>query len=303
MILTITGPTASGKTDIAVEAALKLGAEIISTDSRQFYRFMDIGTAKPSLSVRSKVKHHFIDCVDPDQPLTAGSFSRMATKVILELTDADIPVIITGGSGLYLMGLTHKFTSPSAPDSKKRRRIRQKLETLNPEKVRRHLLGRYPEVVLKIHEADTRRISRLMELDESDDDNGMPGLDSLPLRFDICEIVLLRKREELFERICERVDLMISSGLRDETLDLVQRGFAQMRVVRETIGYREILQHLAGDFSLEEAASLIKLHTRQYAKRQLTWLRKYGGSELNLPVAESPAVSAERIIELYNKEK
>ncbi len=301
MILAITGPTASGKTDIAVEAASRLGAEIISADSRQFYRFMDIGTAKPSLSVQESIQHHFIDCADPDQPLSAGSFARRAVKVIDKLKNAGTPVLVTGGSGLYLHGLTYQFTTAQAPNSVKRGQIRRKLETQKPEEIRKHLLQKYPGALSRIDEADTRRLSRLLEVAESEKDQKLPGLEALPRRFEIFDVVVMRDRDDLNNRINERVDIMISNGLRDETLDLIKRGFGQVRIVKETIGYKEMLQQINGGLSLEEAISRIKLHTKQYSKRQLTWFRKYGGVPIDVPEQESPGLTAERIIEMYHK--
>jgi tRNA dimethylallyltransferase len=273
-VIILLGPTAVGKTGVSILLAKALKTEIISADSMQIYRHMDIGTAKPSHVELEEVPHHLINILSPDQSFSAGMFKDEATKIIngLHLRNK-IPVIV-GGTGLYIRSLTQGlFEGPSA-DWSIREKLKEEEEIYGKEYLYKHLQGIDAEAAVKINPNDSRRIIRAIEV-------AMQGnktisefhiTSTIPGPYDFIKIGLLRDRKELYRLIEERVDKMIEAGLLHETKNLLE--MKPDRTALQALGYKELGRYLQGDIILEEAARLIKKNTKMYAKRQITWFKK-----------------------------
>jgi tRNA dimethylallyltransferase len=273
-VIILLGPTAVGKTGVSILLAKALKTEIISADSMQIYRHMDIGTAKPSPVELEEIPHHLISILSPDQSFSAGMFKEESTKIINGLHVRNKIPVIVGGTGLYIRSLTQGlFEGPSADWS-----IRQKLEEeeqiYGKEYLYKHLQGIDAEAAVKINPNDSRRIIRAIEV-------AMQGnktisefhiTSTIPEPYDFIKIGLSRDRKELYSLIEERVDKMIGAGLLHETKNLLE--MKPDRTALQALGYKELGRYLQGDIKLEEAVRLIKKHTKMYAKRQMTWFRK-----------------------------
>ncbi len=274
IIAVVIGPTAVGKTDIVISALEGMRAEIISADSRQIYRYMDIGTAKPGPEQIQKVVHHLVDCVDPDQPIDAARYAQMASKAIDDVSLRGKFPVVSGGSGMYVRALLEGFFDGPGADAD----VRQDL--IEQEKAEgcgtlHHRLGRVdPDSARRIHPHDLFRTVRALEVFER---TGIPltrwHRDGRKQKLDraFSLVGLYRTRKELYRRIDQRVDEMIGRGLIEEVRGLVKRGYAETLASLSTVGYREMLAMLDGRISREDAVSLMKRNTRQYAKRQMTW--------------------------------
>jgi len=274
-LIAIVGPTAVGKTAAAIDLAERLGTEIISADSRQFYREMSIGTAKPSAEQLARVKHHFVDSHSVSEEYSAGDFERDALALLDRLFRERDTVVMVGGSGLFVRALCEGLDDlPKAPPG-----LREKLnlvfETQGIAPLREKLLAADPAYCRTADLDNPQRVIRALEVFET---TGKP-LSSFQHRktaerpFSVTTIGLNRDRKELYERIDRRVDGMMAAGLLDEVRSLLP--YRHMPALR-TVGYAEIFAHLDGKTSLREAVDRIKQNTRRYAKRQVTWFRKYG---------------------------
>lgn len=279
-ILVILGPTGVGKTKISLELADKIKGEIICADSRQIYRFMDIGTAKPKPEQRRKIIHHLIDIVDPDEKFTAADFDREAKKIIKDLISRGKSPIVVGGSGLYIRALTRGFFKGPRGNSK----IREKLKKIARQKGKEYLHMKLsdvdPEAAQRIHPNNLVRVIRALEVYE---------LTKTPIsqlqkqgeydkrEFDFTKIGLNLDRKKLYAKIEKRVDQMMNEGFLDEVKKLENLGYSKKSTPLKTLGYKELLSYLEGSLSLSEAVDLIKKNTRNYAKRQLTWFKKEEG--------------------------
>lgn len=273
----IVGPTGVGKTEVALDLAETLGGEIISADSRQIYKLMDIGTAKPTPEQRRRVKHHFIDLLYPDQDYSAGDFGRQArAQIRVLLAQGKIPIVV-GGSGLYIRALVDGFSGPRVADREIKEHLRHQAETLGLDSLYRELWRVDLELARRLHPHDRQRILRALEvyritgkpLSQHWGKASLEPSDFYPLFFG-----LTRKREELYIRIERRVDHMITQGLVDEVKGLREQGYHRDLNSMHTVGYREIFAYLEGECELEEAIRLVKKNTKHYAKRQLTWFGK-----------------------------
>lgn len=276
-LVIILGPTAVGKSELALELAQKFSFEIINADSMQLYRGMDIGSAKPSLKERSLVTHHLIDIKDPDEEFSAAQFKNEARNIIFSLTQEGKWALVVGGTGFYLKALTKGlFPAPSA-DLQLRRKLREKGETKGKWYLYQELEKVDPEAASKIHPNDDFRIIRALEVFYL---TGKPISQQQKKHqfkhspFIVLKIGLMRDRKEIYHRIEQRVDKMIKSGLVEEVKQLSKRGYPLTIKPFQSLGYKQILNYLQGDLSLDEAVSLIKRNTKRYAKRQLTWFRK-----------------------------
>lgn len=276
--LVLVGPTASGKSEVALRVAAKTGGEIINADSMQVYRFMDIGTAKPSPEDRKRARHHLIDIVDPSEEFSAARFREAALNCIEEIeANGHIP-IIAGGTGLYIRALCQGlFHGPAA-----RTELREDLiavEAQEPGTLFRKLSEVDFAAAAKIHPNDLRRIVRALEVflasgkKISDLQREWGAGDSG--RFVL--IGLAWERKELYKRINRRVDAMIEAGLENEVRSLLERGLGPDLKPMKALGYRQMLDYTGGLHSLEQTIELIKQETRHYAKRQMTWFRKEPG--------------------------
>lgn len=276
-LVVLAGPTAVGKTKLAVELALRLGAEIISADSMQVYRYMDIGTAKPTPEEKKLVPHHLIDVVTPDQPFTVADYQQLFLKIKKQFEERKVLPLLTGGTGLYIRAVTRGFAFPEGPgDPQLRSRLNEEATRLGKEEMHRKLQAVDPVSAVKIHPNDLKRVLRALEVYFL---TGTPisqqqkaGAFTLP--GETIYIAVTREREELYRRIEKRVDQMLAQGLLEEVRNLLKKGYSPELQSMQGLGYKELIPVVKGESGLEEAVRLLKKRTRNYAKRQLTWLRK-----------------------------
>ena len=276
-ILVLAGPTAVGKSSLAVEVARRVGGEIVSADSRQLYRGLDIGTATPSSEEQQGVRHHLIDTVDPEIRVSAGLFLEQTTNAITDIESRRHPVIVVGGSTLYVEGLVKGLADlPPVPPDLEATLQTEVSRAGGPERLYRELAEADPEAAATLDPTKSHRLVRLLGVVRS---TGQPvsrawqEQGAAPFRTRL--VVLDRPRDELYARIDARVDRMLERGLVEEVRALSARGAAVRPTLEATIGYRELLPVLDGRQSLEDAVVLIKRNSRRYAKRQLTWYRRF----------------------------
>ena len=275
-IVAIVGPTASGKSFLAVHLARRYKGEIISADSVQVYRGLNIGTAKPSVEQRRQIPHHLIDILDPDQNYSAALFRRQADKIIHELDKRRIPVVVAGGTGLYLKVLTRGLFHGPASDSRLRFILHKRAETEGSNGLHRELQRLDPEAASRIHPRDTLRIVRAMEvyyqisrpISEFQREH---GFQENP--YEVFKAGLTLAKDELYRRIEARTDEMIKMGWVEEVRALLNQGYPPDLKTLQSLGYKHIVSYLTGKISLQEAIPIIKRDTRRYAKRQLTWFK------------------------------
>ena len=275
-ILAIVGPTASGKTSLALSVAENYDAEIVSADSRQIYRYFDIGTAKPSVRERTLVKHHFVDVLEPSSEFNAGQFGADARKVITEiLRKGKLPVLV-GGSGLYVKAALDGLFDGPGKDPEIRMMLEAQLQAEGLEALLNTLRSVDPRTLERMKEITPRRVIRALEVyritgrpisEFHSDEKTSPG-------FEAYQVGLLWDRAELYERINGRVEAMIESGLEDEVRTLLSKGYDRHLNVLNTVGYKEVLDFIEGVYSREKMIELIKRNTRRLAKRQMTWFRR-----------------------------
>ena len=272
----IAGPTAVGKTGVSLDVAESIGAEIISCDSRQIYRQLGIGTAKPTPADLATVKHHLIDELDLTEPYSAGIFARMAEVCISDiLNEGHLPLIV-GGSTLYLQALVHGLATIPAIDPAVRERLNKRLIEDGSEILYKELLTTDPEFARTLDKTKTQRVIRGLEVFEGTGKrlSSFHANQASP-RFEFELFVLTRERTTLYERINQRVDQMIDEGLIDEVSGILDRGASKYMAALLSIGYQEVVRFLDGELDRNEMIELIKRNSRRYAKRQLTWFRKY----------------------------
>ncbi len=276
--IVILGPTASGKSDVAIRLAERLGAEVISADSMQVYRGMDIGTAKPPREDLERVRHHLIDVCEPDEPMTVARYCALAMKAYEDITGRGKPAIVAGGTGLYIDALTRGFLFP---DTDADHELRQQLylkaaEDGGTEALHGELAEADPVSASRIHRNDARRIVRALEVLKktgrpiSELQAEAPEASGIPAVF----YGLKADRKIIVGRIERRVDEMLSKGLLKEVEGLIGLGYGNCRVAMQAIGYKELIAHLEGSMSLDEAVARIKAETRKYSKRQMTWFKR-----------------------------
>lgn len=272
-VLILLGPTGVGKTGASILLAKDLNTEIISADSMQIYKGMDIGTAKASAEERSVVRHHMVDIVSPTASYSAGQYIESIIPVIKDLHSRGRVPIITGGTGLYIKALTRGIFSGPSADWTLREDLFSKEES-DPGSLYASLSRLDPATAVNIEKNDIRRLVRALEvcLKSSEKMSLLKETLTKPLPYYFIKIGLTRDREELYRIINRRVDDMLQSGLADEVERLLRIG--PDRTPMQAIGYREISLHLKGTITLDEAIRLIKRNTRRYAKRQFTWFKK-----------------------------
>lgn len=274
--IALVGPTCTGKTVVGIALAQQHHAEIISADSRQIYRYMDIGTAKPTADEQKAVRHHLIDIIDPDVRFSAGEYARRADAVIADLAGLGVQPLFVGGAGLYLQAVMGGlFEAPEIPDDV-RRRIKKQYVRQDSDMLHEMLKKVDAAAAARIHPNDRQRIERALEVYEA---TGIPLTEwhqkkssEKPTR-PLMMIGLNRERGALYRRIDRRVEKMIESGLIEEVQHLLKLGYHEDTFAMKTFGYAEILSYLRGELSLQDAADHIQQQTRRYAKRQLTWFR------------------------------
>ena len=293
-ILVITGPTASGKTALAVELAKLRGGEVVSADSMQIYRGMDIGTAKPTADEMQGVPHHMLDVVEPSENFSVARYVEMAAACVDDILSRGKLPIVAGGTGLYIDSLlSGRDFAAFDPDSDLRARLEADFAARGGEEMLVRLAEVDPESAARLHPNDAKRIIRALEVYES---TGMTitqhnlHTQSIPPRSDALTITLaFDRREDMWARIDRRVDVMMAQGLADEVRTLLSSGLDPRCTALQAIGYKEFTNALTGGGDLQAAAEEVKLRSRQYAKRQLTWFarnqaaKRYSwGSEPNI---------------------
>jgi tRNA dimethylallyltransferase len=294
--LFLVGPTAVGKSEIALLLAERLGGEVISVDSMQVYRGLNIGTAKPSTGARARVPHHLIDVVELTEPFDAARFVALAATAVNGIRAGGRLPIFCGGTGLYFKAFLEGLGEAPPPDG----RLRAELESTPQAELLRELSKRDPVMFGKIDHRNPRRVIRALEVIRL---TGRPFSgqraawrsppSTLPPRPSTV-LGLSRSHEDLRARIDGRVDAMFACGLVEETRQLLLRGLEQNRTAMQALGYRQVVEHLRGGRSLPDTIALIKQRTRQFARRQMTWFRR------QLPVewiALAPADGSEAIVE------
>ncbi len=272
-VIILLGPTCVGKTGVSILLAKAFKTEIISADSMQIYRHMDIGTAKPSPDELKEVRHHLIDILSPDESFSAGLFRDSAVKIIDELHKRGRIPLIVGGTGLYIKTLTRGlFEGPSA-DWPLREKLLEEESVKGAGYLHGYLKEIDPKAAEKIEPNDTRRTIRALEvsLKESRISERQKS-STMPEQYDFIKIGLTRERQELYRLIDKRVERMMEAGLLKETEELLK--MRPDKTPLQALGYKEMKRHLEGELTLDDAVNILKKRTRNYAKRQMTWFRK-----------------------------
>lgn len=292
-ILVVTGPTATGKTALSVELAKKLGGEIVSADSMQIYRGMDIGTAKVTKAEMQNIPHHMIDIADPSEDYSVSRYVEEADAAVRGILSRGRLPIVAGGTNLYIDSLIAGLDfAEKAEDAALRESLNKQYDDIGGEAMLEHLRGFDPERAAKLHPADKRRIVRAVEIyiltgetiTRHDEETK-----KRPKRYDAVKIALtFADRAVLYDRINARVDKMVSDGLFDEVKGLLDSGLSPACTSMQAIGYKEPAAYFRGEMSKDAAIELIKLSSRRYAKRQLTWLRRDDSIHWHFSAGELP---------------
>jgi tRNA dimethylallyltransferase len=298
-LIVIAGPTASGKTGLAIEAAKVFDGEIIGADSMQIYKYMDIGTAKPTKEERAAVKHHMIDFLEPDEEYSVADYTEEAHKVIAEITSRGKLPIMCGGTGLYINSVVNDVTFGETDADYKLREELNELALKEGSQKLLDILGEFdPESAARLHPNNLRRIIRAIEFYKvtgvtiSAHQKMTKERES---RYDPVMISIAWDRQELYDRINKRVDIMIEEGLFDEVRSIMERGYTKALNSMKGIGYKEVIDCINGNMTYEETIELIKQSSRRYAKRQLTWFRR--DERIHWVSAKNAAEEAKEIIQ------
>ena len=262
-LIAIVGPTASGKTALAIRLAERFNGEIICADSRTIYKGMDIGTAKPSAEERARIPHHLLDLIEPNETLSAAEFKRLAEEAIAGITKCSKVPFLVGGSGLYAYGVIYDYQFPAGPANN----LRSELQDIELPALVERLQQQDPEAAESIDLQNRRRVIRALET------IGQPRQKAQRLSPNILLLGLNPQKEALDTRVTQRTHAMFQIGLIDEVRRLTEQYGVDIESLKSP-GYAEIVQYLAGEIDEAEAKRLIELHTRQLVKRQLTWYRR-----------------------------
>lgn len=277
-IIVICGPTAVGKTKYAIEIAKEFDGEIVSCDSMQIYKYMDIGSAKPTKEELAQVKHHLVGEIDPKEPFSAAVYKKLADEAIKKIFNKGKTPVIAGGTGLYLNTLLYDmdFSAPPSEDAGYRRELYLQAERHGAAYLHNRLMELDSAAALRIHPNNVKKVVRAIEAAESGRCIGNFA-DSLikAQQYDSIKICLNRDREELYKRIDSRVDALLDAGLEDEVRRLIDAGLSEDDISMKGIGYKELISYFAGDYDRREAVRLIKRNSRHLAKRQITWFKRY----------------------------
>lgn len=276
-LIILTGPTAVGKTDLSIQLAKAVDAEIVSADSMQIYKYMDIGSAKVTEEEMQGVKHYLVDEIEPDMPFSVSEYKRMAEEYIDEISSRGKNVIVTGGTGLYLNSLIYDMDfGKSDANQELREELNKELEENGPAYMYEKLVSLDKEAAERIHPNNTKRVIRAIEVAMSGEKMNDFSKDlRYNKKYRPIVIVLNRDRQALYDRINLRVDIMLKNGLIEEVKGLLEKGYTKDMISMQGIGYKEIIKYFDGEYTLDEAIEIIKRDSRRYAKRQLTWFRRY----------------------------
>ncbi|MBR2614103.1 MAG: tRNA (adenosine(37)-N6)-dimethylallyltransferase MiaA [Clostridia bacterium] len=277
-LIVICGPTGSGKTDLAIDLAIKLNTEIISADSMNIYKGFDIGTAKPSLEELSKVKHHLIDVCDGNDTFSVSDYEKQALPIINDLISKGKIPIIVGGTGFYINSLLYGLSyGNSAKNEEIREKYNQMANEFGVEKVFERLKEIDPDTAEKLHPNDLKRVIRAIEIFETAGQKKSEIVDDLTPRFNYKAYMIDFDRKVLYDRINKRVDIMFEKGLVDEVKNLLSSGVKKDAQSMQGIGYKEVVEFLENAITFDELTEKIKQNTRRYAKRQITFFKRLDG--------------------------
>jgi len=278
-VIVIVGPTGVGKSEIGLHVAEELNGEIISTDSRQMYQYMEIGTDKPPLEYLERIKHHFISCLDPSEYFNAGKFGKNARIVMNDIIKRGKLPVIVGGSGLYLKAILEGFFDEKIKDVQVKEQLKKEIIERGNTELYTELQKIDPKFAMQISVNDAQRIVRGLEVYRV---TGKPltyhwKMPQITVNFDYLPFGLTTNRKKLYQKINDRVDLMIERGLVEEVKSLIERGYNKDLNALQTYGYQEVFEYIEQKHTFEEMAEKIKKRTRNYAKRQITWFKKVNG--------------------------
>ncbi|MBV7331452.1 tRNA (adenosine(37)-N6)-dimethylallyltransferase MiaA [Chloroflexi bacterium TSY] len=275
LLIALLGPTAVGKTSLSIELCQTLNGEVISADSRQVYRTMDIGTAKPSVAERTQAPHHLFDIRNPDEPLSVSEYQRLAFETIDAVHARDHIPLLVGGSALYLRSVVQGLRIPEVPPNPE---LRLELEEIAQTEGWKPLFQRLrildPATATQIDPKNLRRVIRALEIVITTGKSKIELEGSQPPPYPVIQIGLDRPRELLYQRIDQRVEEMVNRGLLDETRRLLEAGYATTAPAMTSLGYREMSAYLNGEMSLDEAIEKTKIETHRFVRHQYTWFRK-----------------------------
>ena len=296
-IAVICGATATGKTGLAVDLALKLNTEIISADSQLIYKGLNIGTAKPTESEMRNVKHHMIDVIEPDENFSVGDYEERATPILTNLLDRGKVPVICGGTGFYINSLLFDLGyGNTAADESIREKYAEFLDKNGKDALFDKLKEVDPETAEKLHPNDVKRVVRALEIYEVSGKKKSQQCDKMISKFDYIAVAIDYPREELYERINKRVNEMFDLGLIEEVNGLLARGIDKNCQSMQAIGYKEVLEGLKNKDNHSTMRDTIKKNTRHYAKRQITFFKKFP----NIVWMKPENATADRILELIN---
>ena len=302
-LIVVAGPTASGKTGLAIEIANYIGGEIVSADSMQIYKYMDIGSAKPTKEEQSQAVHHLIDFVEPQEEFSVAEYTEKAHEVIADINSRGKTAVMVGGTGLYINSVVNDVTFGEMDTDYE---LREELHKLAVKKGSEHLLemlAEFDEVSAKrLHPNNLRRIIRAIEfykvtgkpISEHQEETKQTESRYNPLMF-----LIDWDRDVLYDRINRRVDIMLEEGLLDEVKHLMDMGYTQELNSMKGIGYKEVMDYFDGKMSLDETIELIKQSSRRCAKRQLTWFRR--DERIHYVSSDNPFEEAKKLIDEFKK--
>ena len=298
-VIVVAGPTAVGKTEYAIDVANAFDGEIVSCDSMQLYKYMDIGSAKPTPEELAMARHHLVDIIDPREEFSVARYQKLALQAVQDIAERGKMPVISGGTGLYLNSLLYEMDFGG---SEKNTEFRKRMENIalneGPDRLYQMLAERDPAAASRLHPNNVKRVIRALEaLEQGKSISSFECVTKERPGLNADMIALNRDREELYERINTRVDKLVEMGLVDEVRGLMDMGLKASDISMKGIGYKEVIDYLDGNTTLDEAIDTIKKNTRHYAKRQMTWLRRYDNIKwFNLSEYEDENKAKEEII-------
>jgi len=305
-VLCLVGPTGIGKTAVALEIARKKGVEIISADSRQIYKYLNIGTAKPSGEALRTIPHHFIDMLEPTVPYSAGKFAREARERIGRIIERKKLPLIVGGAGFYIQAVIHGLSEIDISTETVRHRLKTRWEAGESDAIYNELRAVDPQIAARLEKKDKQRVIRALEvyLAAHKRLSDLQNVEPIAAEFSVSLFGLVTERSRLYDLINTRVDKMLALGLIDEVKDLQRRGYDKKINALNTVGYKEVLDFLENKLSYEEMVSEIKKNSRRYAKRQLTWFRRDSRIQwIDIRQYKSAGKVAEHILNIFTRQK
>jgi tRNA dimethylallyltransferase len=304
-IIALAGPTAVGKTKFAIKLANEFDGEIVSCDSMQLYKYMNIGSAKPTAEEMSQARHHLVDMIDPREDFSAAMYQKLAKQAIADIFSRGKLPVVSGGTGLYLNSLLYDMDFSAPPQNTQyRQELLEIAEKQGGNVLHEMLAERDPQAAAAIHPNNSRKVIRALERLKEGEGRLRPfsSIRKETEDYGVLLIALTRNRPELYDRINRRVDILVEQGLFEEVEMLMNMGLTIDNISMKGIGYKEIFEFFSGKYSREEAIDTIKKNTRHYAKKQLTWFRRYDKMNwYNISEYDNDDTAAEVISEWVRK--